>query len=92
MKALIAAALFATAAAPAIAQTAPAPGFRPEPSPAPRIPTSAPAPGATSTAPKTPPKLIVAISVDQFSADLFQQYRNHFTEGFARLLTGVVFP
>ena len=68
MKALIAAALFATAAAPAIAQTAPAPGFRPEPSPAPRIPTSAPAPGATSTALRTPPKLIVAISVDQFSA------------------------
>ncbi len=92
MKALIAAALFATAAAPAIAQTAPAPGFRPEPSPAPRIPTSAPAPSATSTTLKTPPKLIVAISVDQFSADLFQQYRNHFTEGFARLLTGVVFP
>ncbi|RZL28264.1 MAG: alkaline phosphatase family protein [Sphingomonas sp.] len=36
--------------------------------------------------------MIVAISVDQFSADLFQQYRNHFTGGFARLLTGAVFP
>ena len=42
--------------------------------------------------PATPPKLIVAISVDQFSADLFQQYRNRYTGGFARLLNGVVFP
>ncbi|SDA20665.1 alkaline phosphatase family protein [Sphingomonas sp. NFR15] len=42
--------------------------------------------------PETPPKLIVAISVDQFSADLFAEYRNHFTGGFARLLTGDVFP
>ena len=44
------------------------------------------------TAPVTRPKLIVAISVDQFAADLFAQYRNHWTRGFARLLTGVVFP
>ncbi|TXC70786.1 alkaline phosphatase family protein [Sphingomonas ginsenosidivorax] len=48
-----------------------------------------PAPAAPA---KTLPKLIVAISVDQFSADLFQQYRQHFTGGFARLLNGVVFP
>lgn len=40
----------------------------------------------------TPPKLIVAISVDQFSADLFAQYRSHFTGGLARLASGVVFP
>ena len=46
------------------------------------------APRATAA----PPKLIVAISIDQFSADLFAQYRNHFTGGFARLLTGAVFP
>lgn len=39
-----------------------------------------------------PPKLIVAISVDQFSADLFAEYRNRFTGGFARLLDGAVFP
>ncbi len=39
-----------------------------------------------------PPKLIVVISVDQFSADLFAQYRTHWRGGFARLLTGVVFP
>ncbi|MEK9211337.1 alkaline phosphatase family protein [Sphingomonas sp. 2378] len=88
MKSLTAA-LFASAAliaAPAFAQTA-----SPEPG-------SAPASVATSPAtpqapfPTTPPKLIVAISVDQFSADLFQQYRNHFTGGMARLLTGAVFP
>jgi predicted AlkP superfamily pyrophosphatase or phosphodiesterase len=50
---------------------------------------------ATATAPASPrpaPKLIVAISVDQFSADLFAQYRNHFTGGMARLLNGAVFP
>jgi len=52
---------------------------------------AAPVPPA-ATAPRTPPKLIVVISVDQFSADLFAEYRNHFTGGFARLLTGAVFP
>ena len=39
-----------------------------------------------------PPRLIVAISVDQFSADLFAQYRQHFTGGLARLARGMVFP
>src|SRR3954469_25208437 len=38
------------------------------------------------------PKLIVAISVDQFSADLFAQYRQHFTGGLGRLANGIVFP
>jgi predicted AlkP superfamily pyrophosphatase or phosphodiesterase len=38
------------------------------------------------------PHLIVAISVDQFSADLFAQYRQHFTGGLRRLEQGVVFP
>ena len=47
---------------------------------------------AAPVAPKTPPRLIVAISVDQLSADLFAQYRNRFTRGFARLLNGQVFP
>ena len=42
--------------------------------------------------PRNPPKLIVAISVDQLSADLFAQYRQHFTGGLARLARGVVFP
>ena len=39
-----------------------------------------------------PPRLIVAISVDQFSADLFAQYRRRFTGGLARLQDGAVFP
>ena len=38
------------------------------------------------------PKLIVVVSVDQFSADLFAEYRGQFREGFARLLSGAVFP
>src|SRR6478672_3943255 len=37
------------------------------------------------------PKLLVVISVDQFSADLFDEYRPQFTGGFARLATGAVF-
>ncbi|WP_243395743.1 alkaline phosphatase family protein [Sphingomonas oleivorans] len=39
-----------------------------------------------------PPKLIVAISVDQFSADLFAEYRQIFTGGMKRLASGAVFP
>ncbi|MEO6198967.1 MAG: alkaline phosphatase family protein [Sphingomicrobium sp.] len=38
-----------------------------------------------------PPKLIVVISVDQLSADLFDQYRGQFTGGLARLSSGTVF-
>ena len=38
------------------------------------------APAMATTAPPVP-RLIVAISVDQFSADLFDQYRGHFTAG-----------
>ncbi|MBX9815850.1 MAG: alkaline phosphatase [Proteobacteria bacterium SG_bin5] len=49
-------------------------------------------PPAAVPAPRTPPKLIVTISVDQFSADLFAEYRNRFTGGFKRLLEGAVFP
>ena len=41
---------------------------------------------------QAPPKLVVAISIDQFSADLFAQYRQHFTKGLGRLLQGAVFP
>ena len=50
-----------------------------------------PAPPAVQPAPNAP-KLIVAISIDQFSADLFAQYRSHFTGGLARLASGAVFP
>jgi predicted AlkP superfamily pyrophosphatase or phosphodiesterase len=37
------------------------------------------------------PRLLVVISVDQFSADLFDEYRPHFTGGLARLASGTVF-
>ncbi|MHA6719953.1 alkaline phosphatase family protein [Sphingomonas sp. RS6] len=48
----------------------------------------APAPVSMAKA----PKLVVVISVDQFSADLFAEYRAQFTQGLARLMTGAVFP
>ncbi len=39
------------------------------------------------------PRLIVAISVDQFSADLFAEYRQLYSQGLRRLeMDGVVFP
>ena len=41
--------------------------------------------------PAAPPKLLVVISVDQFSADLFDEYRPQFSGGFARLASGTVF-
>jgi len=50
---------------------------------APADPPAQPAPGA--------PKLLVVISVDQFSANLWDEYRPHFTQGFARLAQGAVF-
>ncbi|NTS63697.1 alkaline phosphatase family protein [Sphingomonas sp. HHU CXW] len=89
MKALAAALLLSSALAlPAAAQNSREARERAPAAPvvAPKSETAAPA------APRTPPKLIVAISVDQLSADLFAQYRNHFTDGFARLMTGAVFP
>jgi predicted AlkP superfamily pyrophosphatase or phosphodiesterase len=50
--------------------------------------SKAPAPQQTPAA----PTLIVAISVDQFSADLFAEYRGQFTGGLKRLQEGAVFP
>jgi len=50
------------------------------------------APPAKVTASTPAPKLVVVIAVDQFSADLFAEYRSHFTGGLARLASGVVFP
>src|SRR3954454_14061046 len=38
-----------------------------------------------------PPKLLVVIAVDQFSADLFDEYRPQWTAGFAQLAGGTVF-
>lgn len=53
-------------------------------------------PAATSTSTEASrgaaPKILVAISVDQFSADLFAEYRALFTAGLRRLSTGAVFP
>ena len=45
---------------------------------------------ASAQAP-APPKLLVVISIDQFSANLFDEYRPQFTDGMARLATGTVF-
>jgi len=41
--------------------------------------------------PAPPPKLLVVISVDQFSANLFDEYRPQFVSGLARLASGTVF-
>ena len=46
--------------------------------------------GALAQPPQRP-KLIVAIAVDQFSADLFNEYRARATGGLKRLAQGVVF-
>ncbi|MYL97545.1 alkaline phosphatase family protein [Novosphingobium sp. FGD1] len=69
-----------------------APAFAHEDEPA-TATTAATITAATAEqAPATPPKLIVAIAVDQYSADLFQQYRERYTKGLSRLLQGAVFP
>jgi hypothetical protein len=41
--------------------------------------------------PAPPPKLLIVISVDQLAADLWDEYRPHFTGGLARLAGGTVF-
>ena len=45
-----------------------------------------------SVAPTARPKLVVVISVDQLSADLFAEYRGLYTGGMRRLAQGAVFP
>ena len=47
-------------------------------------------PAAKPLAPGAP-KLLIVISVDQLSADLWDEYRPQFTGGFARLASGMVF-
>ncbi len=47
------------------------------------------APSAAQT--PAPPRLLVVISIDQFSANLFDEYRPQFTGGMARLASGTVF-
>ena len=66
-------------AAPVLAQPAPTPA-----------PASVSAPAAPAAA--RAPKLLVVISIDQFSTDLFGEYRNQFSGGLARLQQGAVFP
>jgi predicted AlkP superfamily pyrophosphatase or phosphodiesterase len=41
--------------------------------------------------PSRRPKLVIVIAVDQFSADLFNEYRGHFTGGLRRLAQGAAF-
>jgi arylsulfatase A-like enzyme len=47
-------------------------------------------PSATQPA-AAPPRLLIVISIDQFSADLFDEYRPQFTGGLARLGSGTLF-
>ena len=47
---------------------------------------------APAAAQSPPPKLIVAISVDQLSSDVFDEYRPVLNGGFAKLGRGTVFP
>nr|WP_231471753.1 alkaline phosphatase family protein [Novosphingobium sp. CECT 9465] len=49
-------------------------------------------PAVSQKLPANAPRLVVAIAIDQFSSDLFAQYRQRFTGGLARLTTGAVFP
>ncbi|AYJ87413.1 alkaline phosphatase family protein [Sphingomonas paeninsulae] len=44
------------------------------------------------SAPPVKPKLIVAISVDQFSSELFQRYRPTYVHGLKTISSGVAFP
>ena len=47
----------------------------------------------SAASPPTKPKLIVAISIDQFSANLFERYRGRFQFGLKRLAAeGIAFP
>ncbi len=48
------------------------------------------APAAAQTPPA--PKLIVAIAVDQYSTDVFNEYRALMSGGIKRLMSGAVFP
>ena len=46
---------------------------------------------ATTPAVAAPPKLLVVISVDQFSSDLYDEYRPSFRGGLARLAGGIAY-
>lgn len=57
-----------------------------------KTPAASSAPATRTVATPPEPKLIVVIAVDQFSADLFSEYRGQVTGGLKRLQQGVVFP
>ncbi len=63
-----------------------------QPAPVAPVPAAAPSPAAPAAAPAGPPRLVLALAVDQLSADLFAQYRSRFAAGLARLQQGAVFP
>jgi arylsulfatase A-like enzyme len=48
-------------------------------------------PSATAAAPPGAPKLVIALSIDQFSADLYDEYRPQLLGGIGRLSQGTVF-
>jgi predicted AlkP superfamily pyrophosphatase or phosphodiesterase len=48
--------------------------------------------GLAMAAPPTKPTLLVTIVVDQYSADLFGEYRSLYKDGLATLAQGAVFP
>ncbi|USI74125.1 alkaline phosphatase family protein [Sphingomonas morindae] len=54
-------------------------------------PLATPAAAQTGTLAPRAPKLIVALSIDQFSAELYERYRPSFTGGLKRLGEGVSF-
>jgi alkaline phosphatase len=56
-----------------------------------RAAASAAAVDGVARQPMATPRLVVAIAVDQFSADLFDEYRPLFKAGLKRLQTGIVF-
>lgn len=49
------------------------------------------APAAAIAAPP-PPKLIVAISIDQYSANLFEEWRPRYSAGLKTLASGIAYP
>jgi|GEM_PF-4258959 len=47
---------------------------------------------ATQAAPPPRPRLIVAISVDQYSSEIFRRYRATYTAGLRTLANGIAYP
>ncbi|MBA3670146.1 MAG: alkaline phosphatase family protein [Sphingomonas sp.] len=46
---------------------------------------------AATALPAAPPKLLIVISIDQYSSDLFDEYRGQFKGGLARIASGTAF-